>query len=70
MLRFLLAVVGGLIIAGILLGLRGERLRSRHQIALLHQQLLQRQATLWRQQLEIAAFTSPEVVDTLSQPAR
>ncbi len=68
MLRFLLAVVGGLVIAGLLLSLRGERLRSRHQIAILHQQLQQRQSTLWRQQLEIAAFTSPEVVDTLTRP--
>ncbi len=61
-----LLILAGLLLTGIaLLQLRQQRLELEHRTALLHRDLQKSQAQLWRQQLAIATYTSPQVVQQL-----
>jgi cell division protein FtsL len=48
-----------------LLHLRHQRMQILHQTADLHSELQKSQRTLWQQQLDIAAYTSPETLNIL-----
>ena len=65
--RLLMTLVAMLAIAAGLLRLRHERLLATHQLAQLHQELQAKQAKLWRQQIDIATYASPQVVEQLSR---
>lgn len=62
MLKLLTCIVGIFIICAVLLQLRQVRLAERHAINALNVRLSTSQATLWNQQLEIAAITTPQVL--------
>ena len=68
--RLLMTLVAMLAIAAGLLRMRHERLIARHQLAQLHQELQAKQAKLWRQQIDIATYASPQVVEQLSRERR
>ncbi|HQY89697.1 MAG TPA: hypothetical protein PK402_13675 [Tepidisphaeraceae bacterium] len=59
-----------LAIAAGLLRLRHERLVVKHQMAELHKDLQSKQAKLWRQQIDIATYASPQVVEQLAREQR
>lgn len=52
--------------AGVLLALRQERLRTRNEIARQHAKVQQLQSVLWRQQIEMASWTSPQTLHRLT----
>jgi hypothetical protein len=59
MLRLLLALVAGLVIAGTLLLMRQQRLLLQHECNEIHDEMLEMQAQLWRQQVQIASAVAP-----------
>src|SRR5689334_1042423 len=62
MLKLLLTLVFGLILAALLLGLRQQRLELNYQMNQLHDQIRASQAKLWNQQLQIAVYTAPNAI--------
>lgn len=66
MFRLVLLILALVATAATLLHYRNERLRTRHEVALTHARMQQFQAQLWEQQVEIAAWTSPGVLQQLT----
>ena len=62
MLKLLLCLICGVLLAVLMLHLRQQRLELNHQTNRLHNQIEARQARLWNQQLQIAAATAPSVL--------
>jgi cell division protein FtsL len=62
MVKLLICLVGGALIAVSLLQLRQQQLQLGHQCNDLHRQIRGRQAKLWNQQLEIAVYTAPNAI--------
>ncbi len=63
--RIIIAVVGLLAIAAVLLLLRQQNLRLRHACNVLHAEMFEVEQTLWRQQVQVAAATSPSAVEAV-----
>jgi cell division protein FtsL len=62
MLKLLLCLVCGLVLAASVLQLRQQRLELIYQTAELHEQVRGQQAKLWNQQLLIAGYTAPNAI--------
>ena len=62
MLKLLLCLVCGVLLAVLTLHLRQQRLELNHQTNRLHNQIEARQARLWNQQLQIAVYTAPNAI--------
>jgi cell division protein FtsL len=62
MVKLLICLFGGALIAVSLLQLRQQQLQLGHQCNELHRQIRGRQAKLWNQQLEIAVYTAPNAI--------
>lgn len=62
MVKLLICLFGGALIAVSLLQLRQQQLQIGHQCNELHRQIRGRQAKLWNQQLEIAVYTAPNAI--------
>ncbi len=62
MLKLTLCLTTALLIAVLLLQLRQQRLELSHQTNQLHNQIENRQARLWQQQLQIAVYTAPNAI--------
>ena len=62
MLKLLLCLTTGMLIAVCLLQLRQQRLELNHQANQLHNEIESRQARLWNQQLQIAVYTAPNAI--------
>ena len=62
MVKLLICLFGGALIAISLLQLRQQQLQLGHQCNELHRQIRGRQAKLWNQQLEIAVYTAPNAI--------
>ena len=62
MLKLMLCVVCGLLLAVIMLQLRQQRLELNYQANQLHNQIEAQQAKLWSQQLQIALYTAPNAI--------
>jgi cell division protein FtsL len=62
MMKLLICLVSGLLLAGIVLQLRQQRLNLHYQTHQLHNQIEDRQARLWNQQLQIAIYTAPNAI--------
>ena len=62
MVKLLICLFGGALIAVSLLQLRQHQLQLGHQCNELHRQIRGRQAKLWNQQLEIAVYTAPNAI--------
>jgi hypothetical protein len=65
--KLILVLVGFLVIGLGLLYLRQQRMDLAYQSAKKHQELVRLQNELWHQQLEIATFTSPPVLQNLGK---
>ena len=68
--RLLITLMAMLATAASLLHLRHERLVTRNQMAELHKDLQRKQSKLWRQQIDIATYASPQVLDRLAREQR
>jgi len=62
MLKLLLCLTTGMLIAVCLLQLRQQRLELNHEANQLHNEIESRQAKLWNQQLQIAVYTAPNAI--------
>ena len=62
MIKLLLCLGSGALLAMALLQLREQRLILDHQQTELHQQIKAQEARLWNQQLQIAEYTSPNAI--------
>src|SRR3954467_15879296 len=62
MLKLLLCLACGVLIAVLMLHLRQQRLELNHQANLLHNQIEAQQARLWNQQLQIAVYTARHAI--------
>jgi cell division protein FtsL len=62
MLKLLLCLVCGLLLAVIMLQLRQQRLELNYQANQIHNQIEAQQAKLWNQQLQIAVYTAPNAI--------
>ena len=62
MLKLLLCLVCGVLLAVLTLHLRQQRLELNHQTNRLHNQIEALQARLWNQQLQIAVYTAPNAI--------
>ena len=62
MLKLLLCLICGVLLAVLMLHLRQQRLELNHQTNRLHNQIEARQARLWNQQLQIAVYTAPNAI--------
>jgi cell division protein FtsL len=62
MVKLLLCLCSGTILALAMLQLRQQRLELEHQQTELHDQIKNQQARLWNQQLQIAVGTGPDAV--------
>ena len=65
--RVVTAILGLLVIAGVLLLLRQQNLRLRHACNQLHGEMFEVEQTLWRQQVQVAAATSPSAVEAVRE---
>ena len=65
MVRLLLCIVVGAGIGLTLLMLRQQRLELQYEANQLHDRMLEMQRQLWRQQVQIAAATAPEALETV-----
>jgi cell division protein FtsL len=63
MLKLLLCLATGLLIAVCLLQMRQQRLELNHQTNQLHNAIAAQQARLWNQQLQIAVYTAPNAIE-------
>jgi uncharacterized protein HemX len=65
-----LLVILGLAAVGVcVLQQRQQSLELRYRSAQLHREIQKTQAKLWRQQLEIAEYTSPQVMQLMASEA-
>jgi cell division protein FtsL len=62
MIKLLLCLVTGLVIAVCLLQMRQQRLELNHQANQLHSAIEAQQAKLWSQQLQVAIYTAPNSI--------
>jgi cell division protein FtsL len=62
MIKLLICLACGMLMAVAMLQLRQQELELRHQAAELQQKIQHHQAKLWQQQLEIAVYTAPNAV--------
>jgi cell division protein FtsL len=62
MLKLLICIFCGLLLAVIILQLRQQRLELGYQCNELHTQIESQQAKLWNQQLQIAVYTAPNAI--------
>ncbi len=62
MVKLVLCVICGLLLAAVVLQLRQEKLELGYQTAELHDQIRAQQGKLWTQQLLIAACTAPNAI--------
>jgi cell division protein FtsL len=62
MLKLLICIFSGLLIAVLVLQLRQQRLEINYQTSQLHNQIHAQQARLWNQQLQIAVATAPNAI--------
>ena len=62
MLKLLLCLTTGMLIAVCLLQLRQQRLELNYEANKLHNTIESRQAKLWNQQLQIAVYTAPNAI--------
>lgn len=62
MIKLLLTLVFSLLLAGLLLDLRQQRLELNYQTNKLHNEIRDTQTKLWNQQLQIATFTAPNAI--------
>jgi cell division protein FtsL len=62
MLKLLLCLTTGMLIAVCLLQLRQQRLELNYEGNKLHNAIESRQAKLWNQQLQIAVYTAPNAI--------
>ena len=63
MIKLLLCLGCGLVLAVVMLQLRQQRLELSHQNNVLHNQIESTQAKLWSQQLQIAVYTAPNAIE-------
>ncbi|MFT3788400.1 MAG: hypothetical protein QM770_19880 [Tepidisphaeraceae bacterium] len=64
--KLILVLLAFFTIGGMTLRYRQEQLELRHRMATLHRDLQKAQTTLWRQQLDIATYTSPATLKNLT----
>jgi cell division protein FtsL len=62
MMKLLICLACGMVMAVVMLQLRQQELELRHQAADLQLKIQNHQAKLWQQQLEIAVYTAPNAV--------
>jgi hypothetical protein len=62
MMKLVILLAGGLLIAGLTLQLRQEDLELKYQAGRLHAQIEAQQARLWNQQVLIATYTAPNAI--------
>ncbi|HEV8291236.1 MAG TPA: hypothetical protein VGP94_04915 [Tepidisphaeraceae bacterium] len=62
MMKLLICLACGMVMAVVMLQLRQQELELRHQAAELQLKIQRHQAKLWQQQLEIAVYTAPNAV--------
>lgn len=62
MIKLLISLCFGLVLAAVMLQLRQENLNLNFQSSRLHSQIEARQAQLWSQQLRIAEETAPNAI--------
>ena len=67
MIKLLICVACGMVMAVVMLQLRQQELELRHQAADLQIKIQSHQAKLWQQQLEIAVYTAPNAVTKIVQ---
>lgn len=65
MVRLLLCLLVGAGIGLTLLMIRQQRLELQYQSNQVHDQMLEKQRELWRQQVQIAAATAPAALETV-----
>lgn len=64
--KALLVILGLAAIGTCVLQQRQQTLDLRYRMAQMHRDIQKTQAKLWRQQLEIAEYTSPQVMQTMA----
>ncbi len=62
MLKLLICISSGVLLAVIMLQLRQQRLELNYQANQLHTQIEAQQSKLWNQQLQIAVYTAPNAI--------
>ena len=67
MIKLLICLACGMVMAVVMLQLRQQELELRHQAADLQIKIQNHQAKLWQQQLEIAVYTAPNAVTKFVQ---
>jgi cell division protein FtsL len=67
MIKLLICLTCGMVMAVVMLQLRQQELELRHQAADLQIKIQNHQAKLWQQQLEIAVYTAPNAVTKFVQ---
>jgi cell division protein FtsL len=67
MIKLLICLACGMVMAVVMLQLRQQELELRHQAADLQLKVQNHQARLWQQQLEIAVYTAPNAVTRIVQ---
>ena len=67
MIKLLICLACGMVMAVVMLQLRQQELELRHQAADLQIKIQSHQAKLWQQQLEIAIYTAPNAVTKIVQ---
>lgn len=63
--KLLLTLAAFLLIGGAVIQLRHEQVELRNRMANLHRDMQRGQSELWRQQLDIATYTSPSTLRNL-----
>ena len=62
MLKLLLCVLSAAVLAALVLQLRQQRQELGYQNSRLHDEIKDKQAKLWNQQLQIAVYTAPNAI--------
>ncbi len=62
MVKLLLCLAGGVLVAVLMLQLRQQRLELSYQANRLHHDIEAQQARLWNQQMQIAVYTAPNAI--------
>src|SRR3989440_8647407 len=62
MVKLLICIFCGLLLAVVMLQLRQQHLELSHQCNQVHTQIESQQAKLWNQQLQIAVYTAPNAI--------
>lgn len=62
MIKLLVALISGLVVAAVMLQMRQQRLELSHECSRLHEQIEDAQIRLWNQQLQIATYTTPNAI--------